>query len=89
MKLEFLIGYLLLVSSVGFVQMGIDKRRAIKNAWRISEARLIATAFIGGSFGVYLGMRVFHHKTKHPLFTWSVPIAMILHLLLIGAVWLW
>ena len=29
--------YLLLINGVGFLLMGIDKRRAKRGAWRISE----------------------------------------------------
>ncbi len=86
---EILLVYMGILSGVGFILMGIDKRRAMKKKWRISEAKLILTALAGGSFGVFLGMNVFHHKTKHRLFTWTVPVAMIFHLLLIGAVFLW
>ena len=31
------------------------------------------TAALGGSIGVWGGMRVFHHKTLHNLFRWGVP----------------
>ena len=37
--------------------MGIDKKRAIRGAWRISEASLFITALIGGSIGSILGMK--------------------------------
>lgn len=65
--------YLMMVNLYGFVIMGMDKKRAKKGSWRISEAHLIGTAAIGGSLGVYLGMRYFHHKTKHKRFSLGVP----------------
>ena len=37
--------------------MGIDKKRAIRGAWRISEASLFIAALIGGSIGSILGMK--------------------------------
>lgn len=65
--------YLSFINLYGFLVMGLDKKRAKKGSWRISEAHLIGTAVIGGSLGVYLGMRYFHHKTKHNQFKLGVP----------------
>jgi len=57
-----------------------DKRRAIKNRWRISEAALLTAAALGGSVGCFLSMRLFRHKTKHPKFFIGVPCLIILHI---------
>ena len=65
--------YYLLINSIGFVMMGIDKKRAIRGAWRISEASLFLTALVGGALGCTLGMRYFHHKTKHWYFKYGMP----------------
>ncbi|MDF2843170.1 MAG: putative rane protein [Herbinix sp.] len=70
--------YLLVISVVGFAMMGIDKRRAIKRQWRISERTLIITSFLGGGIGSFLGMFVFHHKTKHRKFIILLPISAII-----------
>ena len=72
--------YLIIVNLAGFLQMGADKRKAIRNAWRIPEARLFLCALLGGSLGSILGMYVFHHKTKHWYFVWGMPAIMILQL---------
>ncbi len=77
-----LIGYLLIVNVVGFVMMGMDKRRAQKGAWRISEASLFLVAAIGGSIGSIAGMQVFHHKTKHWYFKYGMPAILILQILI-------
>lgn len=66
--------YLLVINIAAFVLYGLDKRRAVKNQWRISESQLIGIAAIGGSVGAYLGMRLFHHKTRKPLFSVGVPV---------------
>lgn len=68
-----LIIYLFLINLAGFYIMLIDKRRAIKNQWRISEKSLIGISIIGGSIGIYLGMKLFKHKTKHKKFTLGIP----------------
>ena len=65
--------YLVLINAVGFVLMGVDKKRAIRGAWRISEATLFLTAFLGGALGCTLGMRHFRHKTKHWYFKYGMP----------------
>lgn len=68
-----LIGYLVIINLIGFAVMGIDKKRAIRGAWRISEASLFLAAFLGGALGCTLGMRHFRHKTKHWYFKYGMP----------------
>ena len=60
--------------------MGIDKRRARQNAFRIPEATLFAVAIIGGSIGSILGMQIFRHKTKHWYFLFGMPIILVLQI---------
>ena len=60
-----LIGYLVIINLIGFAVMGIDKKRAIRGAWRISEASLFLTAFLGGALGCTLGMRHFQIGRAH------------------------
>ena len=76
MKEAFLIiltGYLFIINIIGFALMGIDKKRAVRGAWRISEASLFLIAFLGGALGCTLGMRRFRHKTKHWYFKYGMP----------------
>ncbi|MBQ6364984.1 MAG: DUF1294 domain-containing protein [Oscillospiraceae bacterium] len=77
--------YLLVINVTAFFLMGADKRRARQNAWRISEKALFLTAIFGGSVGAILGMRFFHHKTKHRYFTIGMPVILGLQL----AAWIW
>ena len=77
---------LLLVNIVAFAAYGIDKRKAQKARWRIPESTLLLLAFFGGGLGALLGMRVFHHKTKHWKFRILVPLFLVLQLAL--AAWL-
>ena len=70
---KILIIYLLIINIIGFSVMGIDKKRAIRGAWRISEASLFLTAFLGGALGCTLGMQRFRHKTKHWYFRYGLP----------------
>ncbi len=75
--LKYVLLYLFVVNVIAFILYGIDKRKAMKNKWRIPEATLIGVAVIGGSIGAYIGMQVFRHKTKHKKFTIGVPVIFI------------
>lgn len=77
------ISYLIIINLVGFLIMFIDKRRAIKNQWRVSEKALISISVIGGSLGMLLGMNIFHHKTKHMKFTLGVPTIIIVQVIIL------
>ena len=72
--------YLLIVNLTAFFLYGIDKKRAIKQKWRISEKTLILIAVIGGSVGAICGMQVFRHKTKHIKFKFGLPAIVIVQL---------
>ncbi|MBQ5869749.1 MAG: DUF1294 domain-containing protein [Lachnospiraceae bacterium] len=85
---RILIVYLLLANVIAFAMYGIDKRKAMKDQWRIPEKTLLLAALIGGSFGAFVGMQVFHHKTKHWKFIFGVPACMILHVAL-GVLYWW
>ena len=70
---ELFTGYLLIINLIGFIIMGVDKKRAIRGAWRISEASLFTVALLGGALGCTLGMSHFRHKTKHWYFKYGMP----------------
>ena len=76
--------YLLLINLAGFLSMGIDKRKAQKQKWRIPEKVLFLFAILGGSTGSLLGMYTFRHKTKHRQFVIGIPVILVLQLLLAG-----
>ena len=75
--------YLIIVNLVGFLMMGIDKRKAIKGAFRIPEATLFIVALIGGSIGSIAGMYTFRHKTRHFSFVYGMPAILILQVILV------
>ena len=74
---------LIVVNIITFVVYGIDKWKAMKGRWRISEFTLLLLAVIGGSIGALLGMRVWHHKTKHLKFKYGVPLILLAQLALL------
>lgn len=79
-----LICYIVVINLVSFMMFGIDKYKARRGQWRISEATLLAMAAIGGSIGVWMGMKVWHHKTLHSKFRYGVPIMLLAHIALIA-----
>ena len=75
--------FVVIVNLLGFIIMGIDKARAKKHSWRISEFTLFFIALIVGSLGSIIGMYTFRHKTKHKYFTWGMPAILIIQIALI------
>ncbi len=66
--------YLILMNLIGFGLMGVDKQRARRRDWRIPEKVLFGAALLGGSVGVWAGMYLFHHKTRHWYFVVGMPL---------------
>jgi uncharacterized membrane protein YsdA (DUF1294 family) len=75
--------YFIIINIIAFVTMGVDKKRARKHEYRISEKTLWMLAIIGGGTGAFLGMKQFRHKTKHTAFRFGFPILMIIQLVLL------
>ena len=84
--LKYVLYYLAAINVVTFLVYGIDKWRAKRGAWRISEKTLFLLPILGGSIGAIAGMKVFHHKTKHWCFQYGLPLILILQIALV--VWL-
>ena len=70
--------YLLIVNVIGFLLLGIDKYKAIHQDYRISEKTLFMIALIGGAYGAYVAMYLFHHKTRKTMFKFGVPVIVLL-----------
>lgn len=66
-------GYLAAVNLAAFCLYGADKRRAVRGEWRVPEKTLLGIAALGGFLGAWIGMRVWRHKTRKPVFVWGVP----------------
>jgi uncharacterized membrane protein YsdA (DUF1294 family) len=78
--------YLVLVNLTAFLMMGTDKRKAQTGKWRIPERTLFIPVLLGGSIGGMLGMRIFHHKTKHWKFKIGFPMIFLLQLTAVGCI---
>ena len=65
--------YLIGINLLTFIIFGVDKRKARKRKWRISEETLIWMSIIGGSIGALVGMSFFRHKTQKRKFILGIP----------------
>ena len=85
--LQLILGYLIIMNGMGFFLMGIDKWKAKKRAFRIPETTLLLVSALGGAAGALLGMRLFHHKTRHWYFAYGIPAMLIIHILIWLFIW--
>lgn len=76
-QVNILLIYLIVMNIWGFIRMGQDKRYAKKSRQRVPEKQLFLVALLGGAVGGWIGMRVWHHKTKHRSFTIGIPLLII------------
>ena len=86
---EILIGigaYLAVISLSAVLLTISDKLRAAKHKWRISEATLLLVALFGGAAAEYITMRCIRHKTLHKKFMIGLPLILVLHMCIVGAV---
>ena len=82
--LHVILIYLVFINLVTFITYGIDKLKAKRSKWRISEATLLGMAVVGGSIGAWLGMKAWHHKTLHMKYKYGIPVIILLQLLAVG-----
>ena len=72
------VSYLLVLMAVMsvflFAMMGLDKGKARRGKWRVSEKTLFVFALFGGALGGTAGMFLFRHKTRHWTFRLLFPL---------------
>lgn len=75
--------YLVIINILGLIICFIDKRKAIKNKYRIPENMLMMISLIGGCFGFFLGMILFRHKIRKSKFYISIPLIIIMWIIIL------
>lgn len=81
---------LLALNLVAFLAQAVDKQLAQRGARRISEKRLLWLGVPLAAPGMWLGMRVFRHKTKKPSFLALAALVTLANLALLWGLWeLW
>ena len=78
-----IIVYIIILNILGYLIMYIDKRRAKKQQWRISEQTIFLITFLGGGIGTRLAMYTFRHKTKKIKFIIGLPLITIIEIVVI------
>ncbi len=84
-----LITYIIVINLIGLVLMGADKLRAKRKKNRIPERTLFLVAILFGSIGIFIGMYLFHHKTRKLKFSIGIPVVLVVQLLLVTLLFLW
>ena len=75
--------YLIVMNAAAFLVMLADKNRAKKKLWRVPEAVLFILALLGGSLGIWAGMYLGRHKTRHGKFVFGIPLILIMQIVLL------
>ncbi len=70
--------YFAAVSVITAIITSLDKYKAKKGAFRISEATLFILALLGGALSEYLTMRLIRHKTLHKRFMIGLPVIILI-----------
>ena len=83
MKAEILLWYCAAVSLLAAAVTILDKQKARRGEWRVSENALMLLAALGGSAAMLLVMLLIRHKTRHVKFLAGIPILMALQLPLV------
>lgn len=78
--LLIIFGYYIIINLVLYLMMVIDKKRAIKDAWRIPEKNMFLAAVLGGGLGGLCAMVFKHHKNRHMDFILVFTMTSILHM---------
>ncbi len=80
---RYMAAYVVIINTIAFVVMHHDKKQARKHKRRVPEKTLFMLAIVYGSLGIFLGMYVFRHKTKHASFVYGIPSIIFIQLFLV------
>ncbi len=79
--------YLLVISVISVIACVYDKlaSKTGRVKLRLPEKTLFLWSALGGGVAMLLTMLLIRHKTKHPSFMIGIPVIILLHAALIGA----
>ena len=80
-----LLSIVLVMSVLSLGMYAMDKRRATRGKWRISESTLHLMAVLGGWPGAVAGQRLFRHKTRKLSFRIVLAVTIVVN---VAAWWL-
>ncbi|WP_312220192.1 DUF1294 domain-containing protein [Streptococcus parasuis] len=79
--------FLMIWNLVVFLVYGLDKGKARKGSYRISEKTLLMMTYVGGGLGAWAGGTHFRHKTQKKYFQLAWAVGVLIDGLLIY--WMW
>ncbi|MFZ2458917.1 MAG: DUF1294 domain-containing protein [Streptococcus suis] len=79
--------FLMIWNLVVFLVYGLDKGKARKGSYRISEKTLLLMTYVGGGLGAWAGGTHFRHKTQKKYFQLAWAVGVLIDALLIY--WMW
>ena len=75
--IKIIIPYFAVISILSVLITIADKKAAKSGKSRVPENTLILFGMLGGSFFMFLAMRLIHHKTRKPKFMVGLPLIML------------
>ncbi len=81
--MKIIVIIIILINSISFILMVIDKRRSILKNDRIREATLFFWAICFGSVGVFTAMHLIRHKNRKWYFNIGIPLLIIQQVIVI------
>ncbi len=84
--MEWLALWLILINVLAWLLTVLDKSRARRGGWRVSEATLFTVAALGGAPLMLFTMHCIRHKTRHRRFMWGLPCLLVAQFLAVGYV---
>ena len=79
--------FLMIWNLVVFLVYGLDKGKARKGSYRISEKTLLMMTYVGCGLGAWAGGTHFRHKTQKKYFQLAWAVGVLIDALLIY--WMW
>lgn len=85
---KYIVTWCVLISIYGWLAMWVDKQKARKQKWRISEKHFYLIVSLGGFFGVWLAIWMWKHKNNKWKFKGPVLGIFIMQIILTGILYL-
>ncbi len=80
---NFIIIALFILNILGLILVSLDKYKAKNRLWRIPERSFFILSILGGGIGVYIGLFLFNHKTRHWYFMVVIPLIILAQIVFI------
>lgn len=84
--LQLLLFLLLIWNLIVALIYGYDKFQARREGWRVSEKYLLRITLLLGGFGAFIGLFLFRHKIRKPIFQLVMFISLLICILLFSLI---